>query len=57
MIVSSDDEVEVVEEAAVPAAVASTSDAKATSDAPAPVPIALKPRMVGAPPSKVRVRF
>ncbi|EYB81461.1 hypothetical protein Y032_0383g381 [Ancylostoma ceylanicum] len=54
VVVSSDDEVEVVEDAAAPVATASTSGTKTVSEAPAPVPIAPKPRMVGAPPTKVR---
>ncbi|RCN41903.1 hypothetical protein ANCCAN_12117 [Ancylostoma caninum] len=54
VVVSSEDEVEVVEDAAAPVATASTSGTKTVPDAPAPVPIAPKPRMVGAPPTKVR---
>ncbi|KAK6027428.1 hypothetical protein OSTOST_06540, partial [Ostertagia ostertagi] len=51
--ISSDDDVEVIEEPAV-APTTSTNVSKTVTEPPAPIPIAPKPRMVGAPPTKVR---
>ncbi|XGW18067.1 hypothetical protein V3C99_002569 [Haemonchus contortus] len=51
--VSSDDDVEVIEDPAV-APTTSTNVAKAVTESDASAPDAVKPRMVGAPPSKVR---
>ncbi|VDL77204.1 unnamed protein product [Nippostrongylus brasiliensis] len=52
--ISNDDEAEVVDDDPAPAPTTSKNVNKTAAEPPAPAPVVSKPRMVGAPPTKVR---